>query len=308
MPGFPAVHPGSRSSASSSGRAEASHRTTYAPQGSRRRRAPSVTAPTAQTLQPPPAQQQQPSSNRGYTASSPRSTRATRSSPVPQPHTAMDSESTPTAPVVSTQHASSGRRQAPATSELSPPVKAALDGEGAVLVDQDFSFDRTTGICSVSLMSSWGTVRRIAVTRSITVSDLYQVLQRATKLEHAYFECITEDSERSDIYGTEFTAQHLHTLIIARAEVPISSVLHDLLVLQLKALQVCYAPGGAYNLWSDEVYYCVFLQRARLAEKGTISIASNETWYRDQRAAALYNSLAMALGAARQEKWRLFIS
>ncbi|KAL1679131.1 hypothetical protein EV122DRAFT_210565 [Schizophyllum commune] len=306
MPSSPAVHP---SSASSSERAEGARRTTYAPQGSRRRRAPSVTAPPAQTLQPPPAQQQQqPPSDPAHASSSSRPMRATRGSTVPQPHTTMGSEPTPIAPVVSTQHASSGRRQAPATSELSPPVKAALDGEGAVLVDQDFSFDRTTGICSVSLMSSWGTVRRIAVTKPITVSDLYQVLKRATKLEHAYFECITEDSERSDIYGTEFTAQHLHTLIIARAEVPISSVLHDLLVSHLKAFQVCYAPGGAYNLWSDEVYYCVFLQRARLAEKGTISIASNETWYRDQRATALHSSLAMALGADRQEKWRLFIS
>ncbi|KAL1714696.1 hypothetical protein EV715DRAFT_276374 [Schizophyllum commune] len=305
MPGFPAVHPGSRSSASSSGRAEASHRTTYAPQGSRRRRAPSVTAPTAQTLQPPPAQQQQPSSNREYTASSPRSTRATRGSPVPRPHTTMQSEPTPAAPLVPAQQTLSRQRRDLATAGLSPPVKAALDGEGAVLVDQDFSFDRSTGICSVSLMSSWETVRRIAVTRPVTVSDLYQVLKHATNLEYAYFECITEDSERSDIYGTEFTVENLETLVIARAEVPISAIFHDMLVTRLESLKVSYAPNAAYNLWSDEVYLALFLQRGLLAIEGTVSIASNEEWYRDQRAEALQKSLKVAVSRTR---WSIYVS
>ncbi|KAL1711160.1 hypothetical protein EV121DRAFT_191334 [Schizophyllum commune] len=307
MPGSPAVHPSSRSSASSSGRTEASDRTTYAPQGSRRRRASSATAPPAQPSQPSPAQQQQqPASNHVHTTSSPRSMRATRGSTVPQTHTNMDSGPTLSAPVVSTQHASPAQRQAPATSDLSPPVKAALDGEGAVLVDQDFSFDRTTGICSVSLLSSWEMVRRVAVTRPVTVSDLYQILQRATNLEYAYFECITEDSERSDIYGTEFTAKNLKSLIIACAEAPVSAIFHDLRVKRLEALQVRYAPGGGYNLWSDEVYLALFLRRAQLAKDGTICIASNETWYRDQRSTALLNSLKVAMGRASQQ-WRIFV-
>ncbi|KAI5896556.1 uncharacterized protein SCHCODRAFT_02664354 [Schizophyllum commune H4-8] len=307
MSNSPTVHSSSRYQASSSENVGPARRTTYASQGSRQRRASLATAPPSQPSQLRPTQQQHSSSNHIHTANSPRSTRAARSSHVPQPFTAVRSERTPAAPVASTQPPASRQQQGTTTSELSPPVKAALDGEGGVLVDQDFTIDRTTGICSVSLMSSWETVRRIAVTRPITVSDLYQVLQRATNLEYAYFECIIQDAQPSDIYGTEFTAKHLKSLIIACAEVPVSAIFHDLRVKRLEALQVRYAPGGGYNLWSDEVYLALFLQRAQLAKDGAICIASNETWYRDQRAAALLSSLKVAVGRASQQ-WRIFVT
>ncbi|KAL1689087.1 hypothetical protein GGG16DRAFT_58546 [Schizophyllum commune] len=298
----PDAHPNSQSLASHISRASPDCETTHARQSPRRPRAPSFNIPPEQPT-PQPRQQQSP--NPVHAAGSPDVMWA---SPVAQP-----SASTSPYPVSSPAHQSVLSRpatladQSPtrATPNIDPAIAEALKGEGSVLLDQDVSFKRVAGICTFSVISPWAATQKIAITRPITVNDLHTLLRDAPVLEFAYLQCVTRDSGRNRRNWRVFEANKLRSLIIAQAEARIGAVLRDLRTACLALLQVSYAEGYGYHLWSDEKWYYTFLRCAQ-GSQGVISIESKDAWYRDQRAAHLELTLRIALGSERRD-WSVHV-
>ncbi|KAL1679143.1 hypothetical protein EV122DRAFT_251523 [Schizophyllum commune] len=179
-----------------------------------------------------------------------------------------------------------------ARSSSSAP-RSATSSSGSSFKDGHVELESFTGgICVLPVLATWESIESLTVTGPITINDLHLILYQATELKSARFASVVEDT-RKDRCRFKFHAQGLRQLALENIQTPIGSLLDDLQAPKLQQIYFAYAAAPAQPaLCADEQSHCRLLKHAsNKGAAGTVSIVSNDTWYKDNRADALQEEL-----------------